>query len=104
MRLIQEGYSCDYEMNIFINIFFLRNEEGDIYTYFSHENDVIKVKCSIEFNGNTYNSEYEYSFPNSETDERIIKKIYGVGFRQRLSKIRIKIHIIRSMLIGTKWK
>ena len=47
MRLIQEGYSCDYEMNIFINIFFLRNEEGDIYTYFSHENDVITVNDKV---------------------------------------------------------
>ena len=95
MRLIQEGYSCDYEMNIFINIFFLRNEEGDIYTYFSHENDVITVNCSIEFNGNTYNSEYEYSFPNSETDERIIKKIYGCACTKCFVKTAQKIRNIK---------
>ena len=44
MELVQHGYSCDYEMNIFINIFFAQNEEGVIETFFSHENDNISVK------------------------------------------------------------
>ena len=31
MELIQKGYSCDFEMNIFINIFFEKEEEACEY-------------------------------------------------------------------------
>lgn len=94
MHLVQKGYSCDYEMNIFINIFFLRQEEGNIYTEFSHENDVIKVNCRIEFNGKTYNSEYEYNFSNNENDPKIIKKIYGCACTKCFVKTAKKIRNI----------
>ena len=75
MNLIQKGFECDYEMNIFINIFFEKSDEGIIETDFCHENDLIIVKTNIDFNGKSYNSIYEYSFKNSETDPKIIKKI-----------------------------
>ncbi len=77
MDLIQHGYECSYEMNIFINIFFKKEEEGRVTTFFSHENDLIKVHTDIEFMGKTYSADYEYVFSNSETDARKIKKIYG---------------------------
>ena len=54
MNLVQKGYDCDYEMNIFINIFFERNEEGTITTFFNHEKDLITVKTIIDFLGKTY--------------------------------------------------
>ena len=95
MELIQKGYSCDYEMNIFINIFFLKEEEGTITTTFSHENDLINVTCSIEFDGKTYNSDYEYSFSSSETDKRIIKKIYGCACTKCFVKAAQKIRNIK---------
>lgn len=94
MELIQEGYSCDYEMNIFINIFFKRSEEGIIKIFFSHENDIIKVSCSIEFEGELYNYEYKYNFKNSETDKRIIKKIYGCACTKCFVKAAQKIRKI----------
>lgn len=94
MRLIQEGYSCEYEMNIFINIFFQREEEGVITTRFSHENDVINVDCCIEFQGKTYNSAYEYRFSNSEEDKRVIKKIYGCACTKCFVKAARKIRNI----------
>lgn len=77
MKLIQKGFGCEYEMNIFINIFFRRDEEGTVTTDFRHENDVITVKTDIEFEGAHYFGEYSYAFLNSETDPRKIKKIYG---------------------------
>ncbi len=77
MELIQKGYQCDFELNIFINIFFARDEEGVITTDFSHKNDVIKVYTEIEFQGKTYTADYSYSFKNSVTDKALIKKIYG---------------------------
>ena len=58
MELIQKGYSCDFEMNIFINIFFEKEEEGKIITEFSHENDEISVNAKIIFEGREYTSLY----------------------------------------------
>lgn len=95
MRLIQEGYSCDYEMNIFINIFFSRDEEGEIKTIFSHQDDIIRVECSIDFNGKTYEYMYEYPFKNSEDDKRIIKKIYGCACTKCFVKTAQKIRNIK---------
>lgn len=77
MELIQKGYSCDFEMNIFINIFFEKEEEGKIITEFSHENDEITVKAKIIFEGREYTSLYSCSFSSLESNKRLIKKIYG---------------------------
>lgn len=77
MELIQHGYSCEYEMNIFMNIFFGRNEDGKVTAFFTHENDMINVRTEIEYGGGTYTGDYAYSFKNSENDAALIKKIYG---------------------------
>ena len=77
MNLIQKGYECSFEMNIFINIFFKKEEDGTIITVFNHENDRITVDTEIEFEGKKYIGFYEREFKNSEKDERLIKKIYG---------------------------
>lgn len=94
MDLIQHGYLCDYEMNIFINIFFDRGEDGKVITYFSHENDNIKVKCEIEFSGKIYENEYNYTFLNSEKDKKLIKKVYGCACVKCFIKCAQKIRNI----------
>ncbi len=94
MILIQNGYECEYEMNIFINIFFSRNEEGIIKTDFSHENDLIKVHTEIEFEGNNYSFDYEYAFKNSEKDPKIIKKIYSCACTKSFIRAAKKIRNI----------
>ncbi|MBO5060034.1 MAG: coproporphyrinogen dehydrogenase HemZ [Clostridia bacterium] len=92
MILVQNGYKCDYEMNIFINIFFDKDEEGTVTTDFSHENDVINVKTKIEFNGKIYESDYQCGFSSSEKNPKLIKKIYGCActksFLRAAGKIR----------------
>lgn len=92
MNLIQKGFECDYEMNIFINIFFEKQEDGTIETDFCHENDLITVKTSIDFEGEKYESIYTFPFKNSETDPKLIKKIYSCactkGFIRAAKKIR----------------
>ncbi len=94
MILVQKGYECAYEMNIFINIFFLREEEGVINTYFSHENDMINVHTKIEFEENIYEADYEYYFKNSETDPKIIKKIYSCACTKSFIRAAKKIRNI----------
>ena len=94
MNLIQKGFECDYEMNIFINIFFEKDEEGTIKTEFCHENDLILVKTSIDFKGKTYDSIYEYPFKNSETDPKIIKKVYSCACTKSFIRAAKKVRNI----------
>ena len=94
MILIQNGFKCDFEMNIFINIFFDKNENGTIYSDFSHENDRISVKTRIDFEGNIYCGEYSCEFPSSETDKKLIKKIYSCACTKSFCRAAKKIRNI----------
>lgn len=76
MILIQEGYECEFEMNIFINIFFEKSEEGRIFQKFSHENDKIRVYTRIDFQDEVYEADYSCDFLNDVTDKKTIKKMY----------------------------
>lgn len=95
MDLVQNGYSCDYEMNIFINIFFERNEEGIITTDFSHKNDLITVKTTVEFEGKTYAAVYDFPFKNSESNPKLIKKIYSCACTKSFIRAAVKIRDIK---------
>ncbi len=95
MVLEQIGYSCDYELNIFINIFFDKDEEGKIKTEFFHENDIIKVDVTIDFNGKTYKETCTENFSNSISDKKIIKKIYGTAVCKAFVKTAEKIRKIK---------
>lgn len=94
MKLIQHGFECEFEMNIFINIFFKKDEEGEIITFFSHENDKINTECKIIFGGESFNSSYSYSFSNSETDKKLIKKIYSTAVTKAFIRSAKKIRNI----------
>jgi glutamine synthetase len=78
-RLMAEAEKMGLSMNIgpeaefFI---FERDENGIIETDFCHENDLITVKTNINFDGEMYDSVYTFPFKNSETDPKLIKKIY----------------------------
>jgi len=95
MNLVQIGYSCDYEMNIFINIFFKKTEEGTITTDFYHENDLITVSTTIDFEGKIYESTYDFPFKNSETNPKIIKKIYSCACTKSFIRAAKKIRDIK---------
>lgn len=76
MELIQRGFSCAYEMEIFIKIFFGANEKGIILTDLSHENDIINVYIEIIFDGKSYIKDLKFPFSSNETDKKLIKKNY----------------------------
>lgn len=94
MKLIQKGFECEFEMNIFINIFFKKEEEGIIYTDFSHENDEIKVNARIDLGGKRYDAAYKYPFSNSENDKKLIKRIYSTAVTKAFVRAAKKIRNI----------
>lgn len=54
MLLIQNGVNCEYEMNIFMRLFFDKEEDAVISTSTVYENGVIDAYCEIIYNDNVY--------------------------------------------------
>ena len=77
MLLIQNGFCCEYEMNIFINIFFGK-EDGIIKTDFLDKKGEIYAKTEIEYEEKTYFGEFSFPFNSEKESERKIKKFFGV--------------------------
>lgn len=75
MILIQEGFKCEFEMNIFMNIFFEKEEDVRVYTDFSQNGGKISVRVEIEFDGKVYTSSSVFDSPESFPDKNTEKKI-----------------------------
>ncbi|MBR4720963.1 MAG: coproporphyrinogen dehydrogenase HemZ [Clostridia bacterium] len=104
MLLIQNGFCCEYEMNIFINIFFGK-EDGIIKTDFFDKNGGIYAKTEIEYNGKNYFGEFSFPFDSGQESERKIKKFFGVcvvrSFIEAAQKIK-KITLPWGVLSGIR--
>lgn len=77
MLLIENGFSCEYELKIFINIFFGK-KEGTVTTDFFDGGDRISAKTTLVFNGKTYFGEFSFPFKSSKKSEKEKKKVFGV--------------------------
>ena len=78
MLLVQKGFECAYEMDIFINIFFDKSEKGTVTTEFFDKKNEICAKTTIEKDGEKSIGEFCLPFNSSIENERKIKKYYGV--------------------------
>ena len=78
MLLIQNDFLCAYEMNIFINIFFGKEETGTVTTDFIDKRTEIYAKTTIEYDGKSYFGEFSLPFKTSEESAKRIKKICGI--------------------------
>lgn len=105
MLLIQNGFNCEYEMNIFINIFFDKSENGRVITEFFDKEKEICAKTTIEFDGKSYFGEFSLPFESKKESEKAIKKMYGVccvrSFVITAQKIR-KISLPWGVLSGIR--
>ena len=76
MLLIQNGFECAYEMEIFIKLFFDKNEDVYIYTNLVHEKNRINVYTEILFGDAVYFEDYYLDFDLTGADRRLKKKIF----------------------------
>ena len=104
MFLIQNGFSCEYEINIFINIFFGK-EEGTVTTDFFDKKNEIFSKTKIEYKGKSYFGEFSLPFNSEKESEKNIKKFFGVcvvrSFVNAAEKVR-KIKLPWGVLSGIR--
>lgn len=75
MQLIQNGYACDFDLNIFIKMFFNKDDDAVITTDFSLENEILTVDTDIEFDGKHYTSSCSHPV-SDDTDAPSRKKLY----------------------------
>lgn len=94
MDLIQSGFSCPYDMEIFIKIFFGDNEDGIIMTDLSFKDDFINVYVEIIFKGKSYISDCSFPFSSSIKNKKIIKKNYTCSVTKAFVKTAQKIRNI----------
>ncbi len=92
--IIQNGYRCDYEMNLFASLFFTENEDVTITQNFEYKDKNINVYTHIIFNGNSYFEDYNFSFDKSGKSERLIKKIFIAACTKSFSHAALKIRKI----------
>ena len=104
MDLIQNGFSCEYDMEIFINLFFNKNEDVIIMTNLTH-NKEINVYVEIIFKNKTYIGDYYYSFMGDEKSKTDIKKNYTCSvtkaFCETAGKIR-KVNLPWGVMSGIR--
>ena len=104
MDLIQRGYSCRTEMEIFINLFFEKEEDVIIFNDLKHEEKNINVYVEIVFEGKTYCGDYKYEFIN-DIKRNTVKKNYicslTKAFCDTASKIR-KVNLSWGVMSGIR--
>lgn len=76
MQIIQNGYSCEYDIRLFAKMFFSDDEYVLIASNFTHENDIINVYTTIIFENKVVHNDYYFNFKNNITDEKAVKMIY----------------------------
>ena len=91
MDLIQNGFSCEYDMEIFMNLFFDKNEDAVIMTNLTHKNNSINVYAEIIYNGKTYCEDCFYPFDSTVCDKRLIKKNYTCAVTKAFCRTAQKI-------------
>ncbi len=58
MLLVQNGFDCSYEMNVFMRLWFLPTDDVYVYTNLTYEDNLIDAYCEIIYNGDIYFGEY----------------------------------------------
>ena len=94
MLIIQNGYECEYELRLFSNLFFDKDEEGYILSNFTYENNKINVYTEIIFGFDTYFEDYYFEFDTKDKSERLIKKIFTAACTKSLCHAAMKIRKI----------
>lgn len=101
--LIQEGFSCEYEMRVFMRMFFEEGERVKVSTFFEYENELIKARAKVEKDGTTYEHGYKYAYKRrNERQDKIVFRCFVVrSFIESCEKFK-KVSIPWGALSGIR--
>lgn len=94
ITVIQNGYSCDYEMRLFAGLFFSENEDVMIMQNFSYADKRINTYTHIIFEGSSYFEDYYFDFDTEGKSERLTKKIFIAACTKSFSHAALRIRKI----------
>lgn len=94
VQLIQNGFFCEYEMRVFIRMFFSENDDGIVITDFSYKDNLIIASAKIEFQKKIFEKKYEYVYKkrNERTDKIVFRCFVVRAFcdaAQNIKKVSI---------------
>ena len=92
--IIQNGYSCDYEMRLFASMFFGEDEDVTITQNFNYSDKNINVYTHIIFDGKSYFEDYNFKFDTDGKTEKLIKKIFIASCTKSFSHAALNIRKI----------
>ena len=72
--IIQNGFKCEYEMQIFYNLFFSAGEDAMVFSNFEYRDKRINVYTEIVYGGRVYFEDYWFDFDTDNKTEREINK------------------------------
>ncbi len=103
MRLVQNGFFCEYEMNVFMKMFFDKNDDVNVFTDFKYENNYIFTNARIEYKDKIYdgNFKYEYKKENERKDKIVFRCFVVRAFLKGAQKIK-KVSIPWGALWGIR--
>lgn len=90
MLLVQNGFDCEYEMNVFMRLFFDVKEDAYVYTNLTYEGDLIDAYCEIIYNENTYFGEFQMR--HNKTDSKRDSKYCSVSCTRAFINAAQKIY------------
>lgn len=74
MIVIQNGYSCDYELKLFAGLFFDADEDVSIYSDFKFNKKTINVYTQIIYDNKSFYEDYYFEIKDGY--ERLNKKVF----------------------------
>ncbi len=92
--IIQNGYECEYEMNLFASLFFSKDEDVVITQDFRYSDNNINVYNHIIFEGKSYFEDYNFKFNTDGKSQKLIKKIFIASCTKSLSHAALQIRKI----------
>lgn len=73
MIVIQNGYECKYELNLFAGLYFGLDEDAVIYSDFKYDGRIMNAYTQIIYNGRSFDEDYKFEFESS--DNKMLKKV-----------------------------
>lgn len=94
MIIIQNGWSCDYEIRLFAGLFFSEDDDVTVIQNFSYDNKTINVYTHIIFEGKSYYEDYSFKFDKEGKSQKLIKKIFTASCSKSLAHAAMRIRKI----------
>ena len=99
MLIIQNGFECRYELNIFAGLFFGDDEDVTVCSDLKYDGRVINVYTQINFNGKAYFDDFYFSYENA--GKKVLTCACTRSFCRAAGKIR-KINLPWGVMCGIR--